>query len=63
MNLLEKVKDLHKQSTTDKSHYYTRSVLEEVIEFLETEKLHRTCFGCLTKNKKVQEAINLLEQV
>ena len=63
MNLLEKVQDLHKQSMTDRTHYYTRNVLEEVIEFLEAEKPHRTCFGCLTKNKKVQEAIALLETI
>jgi hypothetical protein len=34
MTLLEQVVDLHKQAETDHSHYYTASVLTEVIAVL-----------------------------
>lgn len=29
MTILEKIADLHKQATADRSHYYTASVLKE----------------------------------
>ena len=32
--LIEKLKDLHKQATTENSHYYTASLLEETIIYL-----------------------------
>ena len=35
--LIHKLKDLHKQATTENSHYYTASLLAETILFLETE--------------------------
>ena len=34
MNLLEKLNDLLEQATTDKSHYYTASVIKEAIEYI-----------------------------
>ena len=64
MKLLEKVKDLYLQATTDHTHYYTASVLEEVIEFLESSKNPQAhCFSCYEKNRKVIEAIAILEKV
>ena len=34
MNLLEKLNDLLEQAITDKSHYYTASVIKEAIEYI-----------------------------
>lgn len=34
MTLLEKVEDLLKQATTDKSHFYTASVLKDVARYI-----------------------------
>ena len=42
MNLLEKLHDLLKQATTDKSHYYTAAVLKEAIEYVE---MNESCNG------------------
>lgn len=32
MDILDKLEDLHKQATVDRSHYYTGSLIREAIE-------------------------------
>lgn len=35
MNILEKLRDLHKQATTERSHFYVASCCKEAIEAIE----------------------------
>lgn len=36
--LIAKLEDLHKQATTERSHYYTASVLRETIDYLKSSR-------------------------
>lgn len=46
MDIVDRLKDLHKQATTEESHYYTASVIEQAI--IEIERL-RHIINCIKR--------------
>lgn len=58
MNLIEKLEDLLVQATTEKSHHYTASVLQETIAYLKA--IERDKITGL-KEYEVKEAVSAIE--
>ena len=58
MDILDRLRDLHKQATTERSHYYVASCCEQAIQEIERLRVvDRTNKGLIREQMKTQAAL------
>ncbi len=64
MDILDKLRDLHKQATTERSHYYVAATCLEAIQEIESlrKQFLEGIGGVLDKIKQTDEVLQHLKQ-